>query len=212
MSRIRARMTYANVMATIAIFLVLGGGAYAAFHLPRNSVRSKNIVNKQVKRADLKPAEPFHRVGATGQPQLGNGGQNDCRWKRPPGGGQIAPPVFYKDPYGVVRMAGIAIGVNGPGGDATCDDSDDAIVFRLPAADRPARQAYFPPSVVIIGRRGLGPFPPGAVIATDLNPPQTVVPLDPVSFRAAGAGTGLGAKPSRLPTDTKLGRLLGLPN
>jgi formylglycine-generating enzyme required for sulfatase activity len=40
-------------MATIAVFLVLGGGAYAAFHLPKNSVRSKNIVNGQVKTPDL---------------------------------------------------------------------------------------------------------------------------------------------------------------
>jgi len=53
MSRIRRHLTYSNVMATLAVFLVLGGGAYAAFHLPNNSVRSKSIVNGQVKRADL---------------------------------------------------------------------------------------------------------------------------------------------------------------
>jgi hypothetical protein len=40
-------------MATIAVFLVLGGGAYAAFHLPKNSVRSRNIVNGQVRKADV---------------------------------------------------------------------------------------------------------------------------------------------------------------
>jgi hypothetical protein len=53
MGRIRSRLTYANVMATLAVFLILGGGAYAAFHLPRNSVRSKNIVNGQVKGTDV---------------------------------------------------------------------------------------------------------------------------------------------------------------
>src|SRR6476620_1149541 len=46
-------------MATLAVFLVLGGGAYAAFHLPRNSVRSRNIVNGQVKRADVSNALGF---------------------------------------------------------------------------------------------------------------------------------------------------------
>jgi hypothetical protein len=51
--RLRSSLTYANVMATLAVFLVLGGGAYAAFHLPNNSVRSKHIVNGQVKKADL---------------------------------------------------------------------------------------------------------------------------------------------------------------
>lgn len=34
---LRARLSYANVMATIAVFVALGGGAYAAT-LPRNSV------------------------------------------------------------------------------------------------------------------------------------------------------------------------------
>ena len=51
--RFRPRLTYANVMVTIIAFIVLGGGAYAAFHLPKNSVRSKNIVNGQVKQPDL---------------------------------------------------------------------------------------------------------------------------------------------------------------
>jgi Collagen triple helix repeat (20 copies) len=38
MNFIRQRLTYANVIATLALFLVLGGGAYAATTLPRNSV------------------------------------------------------------------------------------------------------------------------------------------------------------------------------
>jgi hypothetical protein len=53
LDRLRTRLTYANVLATLAFFLVLGGGAYAAFHLPKNSVKSKNIVNGQVKAPDL---------------------------------------------------------------------------------------------------------------------------------------------------------------
>ena len=57
MSRIRSRFrpTYANVIATLALFLVLGGAAYATFQLPKNSVKSKNIVNGQVKAIDLAP-------------------------------------------------------------------------------------------------------------------------------------------------------------
>jgi len=208
--RIRSHLTYANVMATLAAFLVLGGGAYAAFHLPKNSVRSKNLVNGQVKKPDLKPAEPFHKVGVPGGPNLGTGGQNDCRWSRAIGG-QITPPVFYKDPYGVVHMAGFAVGEDGPGGDGMCDDAKDAIVFRLPRADRPARQAYFPP-IVVVGRKGSSPFPPGAVIATNLSSPQTVAILDSASFRAAGHGTGLAAKagnsPATAPKPDPLQKLL----
>jgi hypothetical protein len=53
MHRTRTHLTYANVMATLAVFLVLGGGAYAAFQLPKDSVRSSNIVDGQVKSQDL---------------------------------------------------------------------------------------------------------------------------------------------------------------
>jgi hypothetical protein len=54
MRSIRSRLTYANVMATVAVFIALGGSAYAAFHLPKDSVKSKNIVNGQVKGVDVK--------------------------------------------------------------------------------------------------------------------------------------------------------------
>jgi hypothetical protein len=50
---IRPRLTYANVTVTVLLFVVLGAGAYAAFRLPKNSVRSKHIVNGQVKAGDL---------------------------------------------------------------------------------------------------------------------------------------------------------------
>jgi hypothetical protein len=40
---LRARLTYANVMATVGVFMALGGGAYAAVKLPANSVGSKQI-------------------------------------------------------------------------------------------------------------------------------------------------------------------------
>jgi hypothetical protein len=52
-ARLRSRLSYANVVATIALFAALGGGAYAATELSRNSVRSKHIKNGQVKRPDL---------------------------------------------------------------------------------------------------------------------------------------------------------------
>ena len=52
--RLRPHLTYANVMVTLLAFIVLGGSAYAAFHLPKNSVRSKNIVNGSVGSTDLR--------------------------------------------------------------------------------------------------------------------------------------------------------------
>jgi hypothetical protein len=51
---LRPRLTYANVAATIALFLAIGGGTvYAAFSLGKNDVHSKNIAPKAVKTSDL---------------------------------------------------------------------------------------------------------------------------------------------------------------
>ena len=55
------RLTYSNVMATIAVFIALGGGAYAltrgevkSKHIAKNAVRTKHIKNKQVRTGDLR--------------------------------------------------------------------------------------------------------------------------------------------------------------
>jgi hypothetical protein len=53
-SRIRARLTYANLMATVAVFIALGGGAYAAVAIPANSVGSKQLKNNSVTVKKLK--------------------------------------------------------------------------------------------------------------------------------------------------------------
>jgi hypothetical protein len=42
------RLSYANVMATVAVFLALGGGAYAALKVPKNSVGARQLVNGAV--------------------------------------------------------------------------------------------------------------------------------------------------------------------
>jgi hypothetical protein len=43
MTRFRPRLTYANVAASLALFVALGGTGYAALQLPRNSVGAKEI-------------------------------------------------------------------------------------------------------------------------------------------------------------------------
>ena len=52
--RNRFRPTYASVTATLALFIALGGGAYAATALPANSVGPKQIKKNAVERAKLK--------------------------------------------------------------------------------------------------------------------------------------------------------------
>jgi Collagen triple helix repeat (20 copies) len=54
MKLLRDKLTYANVMATLAVFLVLGGGAYAAVQLPKNSVGTEQIRKGAVSGAKIK--------------------------------------------------------------------------------------------------------------------------------------------------------------
>ena len=50
---IRTRLSYANVVSTLCLFVLLGGGAYAATQLEKNSVKSKHLKNGGVKKRDL---------------------------------------------------------------------------------------------------------------------------------------------------------------
>jgi hypothetical protein len=52
-SMLRAHLTYANVVSTICLFVVLGGSAYAVTNLRRNSVKSSHIAPRQVRTSDL---------------------------------------------------------------------------------------------------------------------------------------------------------------
>jgi hypothetical protein len=55
MRRARGKLTYANVMSTIAVFLVLSGGAaYAASQLGKNSVGAKQLMKNAVTTAKVK--------------------------------------------------------------------------------------------------------------------------------------------------------------
>ena len=76
LKRLRPRLSYANVISTLALFLVLGGGAYAAVTLPANSVgnkqlktdavTSKKVKNRTLVRKDVKKgqfATPGQLVG-----------------------------------------------------------------------------------------------------------------------------------------------------
>jgi hypothetical protein len=63
LERVRTHLTYANVVATLSLCLVVGGGgAYAAVHLGRSAVKGRNIANNaitspKVKNGSLRAAD-----------------------------------------------------------------------------------------------------------------------------------------------------------
>jgi len=52
--RLLQRLTYANVIATIALFIALGGTSYAALKLPRNSVGATQIRTGAIRSSEVK--------------------------------------------------------------------------------------------------------------------------------------------------------------
>ena len=114
-------------MATVAVFIALGSGAYAAIHLPKNSVGTKQLKkgsvtgvkvrNGSLTRADLKAGtvpstspgsnghpshEGWHEVGAPGEPPFRNG------WKITDSSSPTL--AFYEDGEGVVHLRGTVTG------------------------------------------------------------------------------------------------------
>ena len=54
MRRLHEHISYANVMATLAVFIALGGSAYAVAQLPRNSVGAAQIKRSAVGTSELR--------------------------------------------------------------------------------------------------------------------------------------------------------------
>src|SRR3954468_4641486 len=56
-TKITNHLSYANVMATLAVFMVLGGGAYAATKLPKNSVTTIQVEDRSLLAKDFKAGQ-----------------------------------------------------------------------------------------------------------------------------------------------------------
>jgi hypothetical protein len=70
-SSLRRKLTYSNVVSTLCLFVVLGGGAYAALTIPKNSVGSKQIKDGSVALKDIEANardELQAQPGAAGAP------------------------------------------------------------------------------------------------------------------------------------------------
>ena len=83
LARLRSRLTYANVMATIAVFIALGGSSYATLMLERGSIKRKHIAANAInsrKVADGKLLAKDFKAG-----QLPTGAQGERGLQGPEG-------------------------------------------------------------------------------------------------------------------------------
>ena len=53
MNALRRRLTYANVMSTLAVFIALGGSSYAAVSITGRDVRDGSLTARDLRRNSL---------------------------------------------------------------------------------------------------------------------------------------------------------------
>jgi hypothetical protein len=97
MRHIRERLTYGNVVATLALFIALGGTSYALSELPRNSVGTAQIRPGAVSKSDLRRAAVVSRSirnGSIAVRDLSDAAQ-----------GALAGPKGERGPAGVAHFS-----------------------------------------------------------------------------------------------------------
>lgn len=187
MGRLSARLSYANVMATIAVFLALGGGAFAASKFGKNVIKSRNIAPKAIKTSDL-------HNGAVSSAKLGSNAVDTAKiassavtgskiaatkfaavsgFSNGWGNSVLATPQFGTDPLGFVHLRG-----------DTAGGTDNVSMFTLPAGSRPSGPRSFAVTSGFAIECSITVDPSGTVTPTGCN--NLYVALDPISFQAEG--------------------------
>lgn len=207
------RLSFANVTSVIALFVALGGTAFAAAtigadDIKRNAVRSKHIKQSNVKRGDLAPnAVNGGKIanGAVRTPDIGDGTVTAAKlnapaqWVNVPlnagwttfagdtqAGFTFGPVQCYKDPFGIVHLRGAA----------ETDQPNPPSVGALPPACRVIQETSTPESnpyaEFAIVRLTSGGFSEGAIagyVGFDaVVPSQNALAEDDPGAYTAGEG------------------------
>jgi hypothetical protein len=172
----------------IALVMALGGigyaaatigtddiknGAVTASKLHRNAVTTKKIKDGAINgnkvkdnsltARDIKAPEPYHEIGAAGEPEFENGAQNF--------GQGFSTAAFFIDNEGIVHLRG------------TVTATRDTVIFTLPVAYRPS-QTLFISTVATVSAGRLFIHPNGDVEVGGAVPTTANYALDSITFRA----------------------------
>jgi hypothetical protein len=94
LSRLRLKLTYANVVSTLCLFILLGGSSYAAIRLGKNAVKGKNIAANAVTSPKVKNGSLLAQDFKAGQlprgPQGPQGAKGDVGPASGAAGGDLA--------------------------------------------------------------------------------------------------------------------------
>jgi hypothetical protein len=155
-ARVRDRMTYANVVATLALFVALGGTSYAVLHIRSgdvvdNSLRSRDIRDNTLRSRDVR--DRTLRARDLGRDSLGPGVVQESSLGTVPRaanadrlGGATAQDLKLRCPADTVAKAGVCIETTARPPDGflgainLCDAAGRALVS-MPELDRFLRSA-----------------------------------------------------------------------
>jgi hypothetical protein len=204
------RPGHATVVAYLALFVALGGSAYAVKQLPKKSVGAKQLKKNSVTTAKIRNQAvtaakirngtltgaqiDVSTLGTVPTAQLANTLAPSEDWHEvgtpgEPGfigswvntGSSGLPAAFYRDREGVVHLKGLV------------NKGSSVEIFQLPAGYRPASGKILTPPVTCVGGlcgNGVGP---AAVYGSGWGekdglvsapPGATIISLDGITFRA----------------------------
>ncbi len=208
MNRLRPKLTYSNVVATLALFVAVGGAsAFAASQLGKNSVGPKQLKKNAVTTAKIKKeAVTVGKVkkgtltgtqinsstlGTVPTAQTANGLAAPEAWHEVGAPGEpafqfgwhnapsTATVAFYKDQGGVVHLRGVAI-----------DGAYEEPIFQLPPGYRPRQNLSIAAAgeggkltqLTVLGTEGI--HVSAANVGTMYPYEGKSVSLDGITFRA----------------------------
>jgi hypothetical protein len=124
-------------MATLALFIALGGGAYAASKLPKNSVGPKQIKKDSITSSKIKNRSLLAVDFRSGQLPRGATGAQGPKGDTGPGGPLLDTLPSGKTLYGAYAILGHATGT-------TNDRSSASVSFQFPLAAAPTKSVLVP--------------------------------------------------------------------
>jgi hypothetical protein len=158
-NRLRARLSYANVVATLALFIALGGSSYAVTKISGSQIRNASIAGKKLKRNTIGGKRiKESRLGTV--PSARNAGRV---------GGLSAQQLLLRCPQGTIAAADVCIETQ-----ARPPASYGAAVGTCGLTDGPPRPGRRLPTHGELRRAfdldQVGPIAPGGELTSEVYP------------------------------------------
>ncbi len=175
MRRIRSKLSYANVTASLALFIALGGTSYAVTQLPANSVGPKQIRKGAVGKSELRRAAVTSRAirdGGVAFDDIAPAARTALKGAK---GDPGSPGVAYR---AAINSGGIAVA-----GNAVAASHDGGSGFYTVAFDRDVSGCIATATLAAVANGPAVEQPPAGRITVGSEGPRIAVR----TYDAAGA-------------------------